>query len=166
MTRKLLPSFLFSMDMVPNVAAANNYVSLFNPSGSGKVVALASLFISSTLFTSSSIPNSLRGYRISTASGGSLVTNSTDIASIQGHLTGADSAVQIRTGNPTCTLGPALFNSPSPIQDKAAPVHDVDLPPTAPPFTLFPGQGVVLRSTAGIGASAYWNITIAWAEGP
>lgn len=158
---RTLPAYIFSMDSVPNAAAANNYLSIFNPVGSGKLISLPGVFISSTLFTSSSIPNSLRGYRISAASGGTLQADSA-VAKVQAIY--PDPVAEIRTLNPTCTIGAALFNSPSPIQDKAAPVHDVDLPPGAPPFILLPGEGVVVRSTLGIGASAYWNISIAWTE--
>jgi hypothetical protein len=158
---RVIPTYLFSMDAVANVALANNYVSLFNPVGSGRILSVPAIFISSTLFTSSSISASLRGYRITTATGGTLQADSA-IAKLQN--TYADPVAEVRTLNPSCTLGPALFNSPSPIQDKAAPVHDVDLPPQAPPLTLVPGEGAVIRSSAGIGASAFWNITMAWTE--
>ena len=158
---RTLPAYLFSMDKVTNQAGAYNYVSLFNPVGSGRIVSAAAIFISSTLLTSSSITDSLRGFRITTATGGTLQANS---ASAKVQASYPDPVVEIRTANPSVTLGAPIFNSPAPIADKVAPVHDVDLPPNAPPFVLVPGEGIVVRSAAGIGVGATWNITLTWTE--
>lgn len=155
------PAYVFSMDAVTNVATAYNYLSLFNPVGSGKVIIISGIFLSSTLLTSSSITASLRGWRTTAASGGTLQPDSA-VGKGQSHI--PDPAAQIRTGNPTVTLGAALFNSPSPIQDKAAPVHDVGVGSLVSPFTLVPGEGIVLRSESGIGVGATWNMSIVWAE--
>lgn len=163
MTRKVLPAYVFSMDKVQNQAGAYNYISLFNPAGSGKVVVISGIFLSTTLLTSSSITDSLRGWRTTAASGGTLQAAS---AIGKGQSQFPNASAQVRTGNPTVTLGAALFNSPSPIQDKAAPVHDVGVGSLASPFTLVPGEGIVLRSQAGIGVGATWNMSIVWAEGP
>ena len=155
------PAYIFSMDSVANVATANNYLSLFNPTGSGRVIIVGGFFISSSLLTSSSITASLRGWRISAASGGTLQADSA-VGKVQSRF--PDPIAQVRTENPTVTLGAALFNSPSPIQDKAAPVHDVALPSIGAVFTMVPGEGIVLRSESGIGVGATWNITAVWAE--
>lgn len=153
-----LGAYVYSADNITGVATANNYLSLFNPGG--VLLILSGVFISSTLLTSSSVTPSLRGWRTTAASGG---TNSS--AGIAKGQTRYPAAVGvIRTGNPTVTLGGALFNSPSPIQDKAAPVHDVGVGSLRSPFVLAPNEGVVIRSESGIGAGATWNLSVVWAE--
>jgi hypothetical protein len=161
MSAYIRPAYVFSMDAVTNEAAAYNYLSLFNPLGSGKALIVSGIFISSTLLTSSSITASLRGWRTTAASGGTLQPDSV-VGKAQSHF--PDPVAQVRTGNPTTTRTAALFNSPSPIQDKAAPVHDVGVGSLVSPFTLVPDEGIVLRSEAGIGTGATWNISIVWAE--
>lgn len=153
-----LGTYVYSQDKIVNVATANNYVSLFNPGG--VIVVVGGIFLSTTLFTSSSIADSLRGYRIIAASGG--VDRSADIAKGQTRYPTAVGVV--RTDNPTVTLGPALFNSPSPIQDKANWVHSVGISSLASPFVLAPNEGIVLRTLAGIGVGANWNISLVWNE--
>lgn len=153
-----LGAYVYSKDVMVNVATPNNYVSLFNPGGALLIV--TGVFLSNTLFTSSSIADSLRGYRTTTATGGT--DRSADIA--KGQTRYPTAAGVIRTDNPTVTLGPALFNSPSPIQDKANWVHSVGVGSLQSPFVLAPNEGLVVRSLAGIGVGANWNITFVWNE--
>lgn len=162
MTVRPSPSYVFSQDAVVNVATANNYMSLFNPVGSGKLILIGGIFISSTLLTSSSITASLRGWRTTAASGGTLQLDSA-ITKAQMQFPD-DIKAEVRTGNPTCTRTTPFFNSPAPITDKAAPVHVVTVPPGTAPFSVPPGNGIVLRTEAGIGVGATWNLSVAWAE--
>lgn len=161
MTVKPTPSFVFSMDKLTNQASAYNFISLFNPVGSGKLFLLGGIFISSTLLTSSSITDSMRGWRTTAASGGTLQADSV-VTKAQAQF--PDPAAEVRTGNPTVTLTTAFFNSPAPITDKAAPVHIVTVPPGTAPFSVTAGTGIVLRTEFGIGVGATWNLSIAWAE--
>lgn len=161
MTVRPTPSFVFSQDAVANVATAHNYISLFNPVGSGKLLLVGGIFISSTLLTSSSITSSLRGWRTTAASGGTLQLDS---VMTKAQMQFPDPVGEVRTGNPTVTLTTAFFNSPAPITDKAAPVHIVTVPPGTAPFSIPTGNGIVLRTEAGIGVGATWNLSIAWAE--
>ena len=163
MSTKRLPAYVYSVDKVTNQAGTYTYLSIFNPAASGKLLIVSGIFISSTLLTSSSITDSLRGFRITTCTGGTLV-GASSIGKGQSHF--PNPTAQIRTGNPTCTFGAALFNSPSPIQDKAAPVHDVGVGSLVSPFTLTPSEGIAIHSDAGIGTGATWNLSIVWAEGP
>ena len=161
MTVRPSPSYVFSQDAVTNVATAHNYISLFNPVGSGKLVLIGGIFISSTLLTSSSITSSMRGWRTTAASGGTLQADS---VTTKAQVQFPDPVAEVRTGNPSCTLTTAFFNSPAPITDKAAPVHVVTVPPGTAPFSMPPGNGIALRTEAGIGVGATWNLSIAWAE--
>jgi hypothetical protein len=162
-TVKALPSYVFSIDAVQNQAGAYVFLSLFNPAGSGRVILVGGIFISSTLLTSSSITSSMRGWRISTASAGTLQADSA-VTKVRGHF--PDPTAEVRTSDPTVTLGSAFFNSPAPIADKQAPVHEIENPPGLPPFTCAPGEGIALRTASGIGIGATWNLSVAWAEGP
>jgi hypothetical protein len=159
--RHIASGYIFSQAEIPIAALGYNYISLFNPVGSTKVASVAGIFVSHSLFTSSSVASPLRGWRISTASGGTLQALSA-IAKVQ--TTNPDPTCEVRTGDPTCTLGAAIFNSPPPIQDKANWLHEVALPSGILPFTIRPGEGIVLRTELGIGQSADWNLTIVWTE--
>lgn len=162
MTRKIFPSYLYSQDAVPGVVTTNVYVSLFNPVGSQKIGILSSVFLSSTLTNPSSIVTSMRGWRITSATGGTAVAN-TEFARLQTHW--PEATLQVRIGNPTVTLARALFNSPAPVSARSSSVHAVELPAGSPPVLLYPGEGFCLRSVSQ-STDAAWNITLAWAEGP
>lgn len=77
MTVSASPVYLYTLNEAAGVVAANNFLSVFNPSGSGKsVVALGALYASytagSTLATASLLTK-----RITAASAGTLVSAST-----------------------------------------------------------------------------------------
>lgn len=154
-------SYIFSLDKVPIVAAANNYLSLFNPAGSEKIILVNGVFISSTLTTPSSVTDPLRGWRITAASGG-VLQSAPGVAKTQSKL--PDPTAEVRTGNPTVTLGAPVFNSPAPIENRSSSVHVVGLGAAIDPFILAPGEGLVLRSEAGAATGGTWNLSIVWAE--
>lgn len=152
----------FSISAVPGVVAANNFISLFNPVGSGVNLMFNGAFIScsSTANNGAGVP--LRGLRITAASGGTLQTNSTAIAKFKS--SDATSVAEIRIGNPTVTLGAPIFNSPPAVgTNQTTPVHAMVPPPAAGPYTLVPGEGIVLRTESGL-TSQVWNMSIVWSE--
>lgn len=154
-------AYIYSLAEVQGVAAANNYLSLFNPSSNTKRVLIAGLFLSNTQTNPSAVTTPMRGWRVSTATGGTLVTDLATIAKVQ--TPDPDPTVEIRTGNPTVTLGAALFNSPPNLDSRSTNVHDVDLPPGFKPFMLLPGEGIAVRSDTQT-TTIFWNMTIVWAE--
>ena len=161
--RHIASGYIYSQAEIPIQAAGYNYISLFNPVGSNKVGVIAGIIVSHSLFTSSSVAAPLRGWRTTAASGGTLRTvAANEIAKVQTIY--PDPVCEIRTGNPTCTRTAPLFNSPPPIQDKANWLHEINLPTGLLPFTIRPGEGIVLRAESGIGQSADWNMTVVWAE--
>lgn len=162
MTRRELPTFLYSLAGVAGSAAAYNFVSLFNPANSGKALIPSGVFVSSTSASSSSVAAPLRGYRISAASGGTLQATSS-LVCMAGHLDGTFSVAEVRIDNPTCTIGSPIFSSPALQANNQVLIHDVELPTGTPPFTLNPGQGVVLRTISGT-ANITWNMTLVWSE--
>lgn len=153
--------YIYSLAAIPGVVAANNYLSLFNPSGNTKRFIVAGLFLSNTQTNPSAVVTPMRGWRTSAASGGTLVTDLTTIAKVQ--TPDPTPTAEIRTGNPTVTLGAALFNSPPQLEARTSNVHDVDLPVGFKPFTLLPGEGIALRAETQT-TSTFWNMTIVWAE--
>lgn len=158
-------SYVYSTGAVPGVVAANNFISVFNPLGSGKTVSLGAAYISSFCVAADLTPAPMNGFRITAASGGTLQTNSTAVAKFQ--TTMVDSICEVRTGNPTVTLGPQIFNANPVVAGGAnggsTPQNVAAAPAVFPPFTLAPGEGVVLRTASGLVATQ-WNMSIVWAE--
>ena len=154
--------YVFSADEVPSVVAATNYLSLFNPVGSGKNLYVGGAFVSCVAAGGSSITSPMRGFRITTATGGVLQAASATAKFISST---PDSVAEVRTGNPTVTLGAGIFNSPPAISAGAGgtPVHQVLIPPNSGPFLLAPGEGIVFRQAAG-DVDLRWNLSISWAE--
>lgn len=154
--------YVFSADEITGVAAATNYLSIFNPVGSGKTVIFAGAFISCVTAGGSSITAPMRGYRATAISGGVLQADSASAKFISAN---PDPVAEIRTGNPAATLDGALFNSPPPLSSTqgGTPVHAVPVPGGTGPFTLVEGEGIVLRQTTG-DTDLRWNLSIVWAE--
>lgn len=157
-------SYIYSRAEQTGAVAATNHMTIFNPASSGKTLALAGVFISSIVLADIGVATrSMRGYRITAASAGTLESAS-NIAKLQTSY--PDPVGQIRYGNVTATLGPALFNSPPVIgaSKTASPfVHAIPVPSTLGVFTLMEGEGIVLRTEAG-DVDTLWNLSFAWAE--
>lgn len=162
--RHIASGYIYSLAELPGVAAANNYITLFNPSSSTRTAILSGIFVSYSLTIGVSITTPLRGWRISAHSGGTSVDTSgsaNNVAKVQSIY--PDPLCEIRKDNPTVTLGAPLFNSPPPTQKDTNFVHEISLPSGLLPFTLRPGEGFALRTESSI-TDARWNLTIVWAE--
>lgn len=150
---------------VAGVVATNNFMSIFNPVASGRTIIIVGVFVSSTASGGTSITAPMRGFRVTTATGGTLATNSTDICKLQ--TSAPTAAVEIRIGNPTVTLGPPFFNSPPTISASvgSTAVHVITVPPSpaATTFTLAPGEGIVLQTLSG-DVDQRWNLGVVWSE--
>lgn len=160
----LTGAYVYSQAEIAGVAAANNYMSLTNPVGSGKTLVFAGAFISSFIVgDTGATVTSMRGYRATAVSGGTLQAAS----SIGKFQTSQPNPVgEIRVGNPTATLGTALFNSPPYIgaaKSSSPFVHQVPIPPQGGLFTLMPGESLVLRADVG-DVDTRWNLSLAWGE--
>jgi len=159
----ILGAYVYSVSVIPGVAAANNYISLFNPLLSGKTIVFTGAAISSAAAASAAGVEPMRAYRTTTATLGTLVVNATDVLRIQ--TTMPVSSAEIRTGNPTVTLGPAFFNVPCATDGLVDPttVSVILAPGGIGAFTLLPGEGLVLRAEAG-DVDLRWNMSLIWAE--
>jgi hypothetical protein len=155
--------YVFSNGSVPGVVAANNFLSLFNPIGSGTSIAWSGCFVSSAIGTgTSTVADPMRGYRITTASAGTLQPDSAVCKFVN---TYPNPLAEIRTGNPTCTLDGAIFNTPPAISATvgSTAVHSVGNPGGLGVFLLSEGEGIVLRTDVG-DTDMRWNLSVVWGE--
>lgn len=155
--------YVYSQETIPGVVAANNFVALNNPSGSGKVVVVAGVFISQVTTGAVTSTEALRGFLATGISGGTLQAASA-IGKVRSTM--PNPAAEIRTANPSATLGAAWFNSPT-LQATGAStgsfIHQVPATIPAGSITLLPGEGTVIRTASG-STNTLWNISIAWSE--
>lgn len=154
--------YVFSLQRQDSLVAGKNFITLLNPSGSGKILTLGAIF-ASYMATVASPAYPLRGYRTTNVpTGGTLHNQATEVCKLDSAL--PDSIAELRSGNPTTTLGAAFFNSPvGTVKDTVSSVHDVDAPVGFNPFILRPGEAVVVRQDVGA-VGHLWNLSILWRE--
>lgn len=154
--------YVFSLQRQDSLVAGKNFITLLNPSGSGKILTVGAIF-ASYMATVASPAYPLRGYRTTnTPTGGTLHNQATEVCKLDTAL--PDSIAVLRSNNPATTLGPAFFNSPvGTVKDTVSPVHDVDAPTGFNPFILRPGEAIVVRQDVGA-VGHLWNLSILWRE--
>ena len=155
--------YVFNLPDQPGVAAANNFLSIFNPVGSGKTIAILGGSISTYVASMSSTARiSCQALRSTAASGGTLQVNSTALCKFQTSFPA--SIAEVRTAGPTVTLGAAFLASPPPINPNTGDyVYQIQDTPGAGALMLVPGEGIVLRTTAG-DTHQTWNFNVVWGE--
>lgn len=147
---------------VPGVVAANNFMSIFNPVGSGKTIAFYQAEISSYATGASGTNTSMVATRISAASGGTQIT----AANINRFLTTWSNPVtEVRVGNPTTTTVGTPLNAWVPPLANGAGVGATAYTSTPPGegFVCLPGQGISFSTAAG-NVNQAWKINVIWAE--
>lgn len=154
--------YSFLLNDATGVVAANNYVSLFNPVGSGKNIITFSTSVSSYITGGGSTSkNSMIVSRITTATVGTLQAAS---AINKFSTSFANPVAEVRTGNPTVTLGAQVLAFPPPVTNDTAIVSERVVGSGATgPIVLAPGEGVVFGTAAG-DTDQNWNISFAWGE--
>lgn len=148
----------------PGTVAANNFLAVFNPAGNIKTVALLEVAITSYAIGSSSTPNSMSAYRITAASGGTQIA----AANVSKFATNeSNSTASVFVGNPTVTLlgaGIPLITVSPPFSTGAGNNNNgFATTPSGVEALVFPGEGLVIRTTAG-NTNQMWGIMLAWAE--
>lgn len=155
--------YVFSQASHAGTVAAHNHLSLTNPTGSGKVILLAGVFISQLTTGPVSATDPMRGWLATAVSGGTLESASA-IGKVRSTM--PNSVGEIRTNGMSATLGAAWFNSPT-LQATGAStssfIHQVPATIPAGSITLLPGESTVLRTESGSTATL-WNLSIAWSE--
>lgn len=157
-------AYNFSLPDSAGVVAANNYLTIVNPAASGRTIILTALFVSTYVTSGASTTrSSLQGTLCGVATGGTSVAASAIAKLSSAYPT---PIADVRTGNPTVTLGANVFNSPPPINATTSQyVHSVGAggSPASGPLILAPGEGFCVHSAAG-NTSQTWNISVVWGE--
>jgi hypothetical protein len=155
--------YVFSRAQHAGMVAAHNHLSLTNPTGSGKTILLAGVFISQVTIGSVSVTDALRGWLATSVSGGTL-QDASAIGKVRSTM--VTPVGQIRVSGMSATLGAAWFNSPT-LQATGAStssfIHQVPATIPAGSITLLPGESTVLRTESG-STNTLWNLSIAWSE--
>ena len=148
----------------PGTTTSNNYISVLNPSGSGKL-AIALGFIATNYATGTVTgAQSMKVFRTSAHSGG------TDIAaaSVNRFLSAFPNPVaQVKVGNPTVTTtnGTNPMLGIAPALGGGAQAPETVAPTPGASFTFLPGEGIVFQVSAG-STNQLWNMQYIWAERP
>lgn len=146
----------------PGVALSNNYLSVFNPVGSGKIAIALGFSASSYSLNTITTPSSLRAFRTSAASGGTQTT----AANINRFATAFPNPVcEVRTGNPTTTNtngSNPMIGIPM-VVGNGAQNGQVVAPTPGASFVFLPGEGIVFNTPTG-DTDVRWDLQYIWAE--
>lgn len=146
------------------VVASNNFMSIFNPVTSNRLVVFFQAEISSYATGVSASTASLTATRITAASDGSLISG----ANINRFVTSdPNPQAETRVGNPTVTTVGLPLNGWIPPISSGAGVGSTAYTSTPPGagFVCAPGQGIVFNTAAG-NVNQVWKILSIWAEIP
>jgi hypothetical protein len=165
LTHTVPENYLFYFHTIfdtPGVVAANTFMSVLNPVGSGKNVIFFQAEIASYSVGVTATANSLTANRISAASGGTLIT----AGNVNRFVTAwANPVAVVRVNNPTVTtVGLPLNAWVPPITDKAgAGATAYTSTPPGAGFVCLPGEGISFSTAAG-DVDQVWKINVIWAE--
>lgn len=148
---------------IPGVVAANNFMTVYNPPGSGKVMFALQLNVSSYSVGATSVANSLEAFRITSAPTGGTLVAASSVARF--NTLHPDPASVVRIGNPSATpSGELLVGFPPIISVGTGESASSSFsPPGGASFFSLPGQGLVFRTEAG-DVDQRWNIDFVWGE--
>lgn len=155
--------YSFTLVDQAGVAAANNFLCLFNPSGSNDTLVVLSAFVNQYSVAAAATKNSLRATRVTTCTVGTLQA----AAAINKYSTSfANASAEVRTGNPTVTAAAEILAWPPNEAITAAGTTAAGFWDWTPVerFTLVPGEGIVFRQTIAGDVDQTYNIRIAWGE--
>lgn len=141
---------------------SNNFLSVFNPSGSGKIAIALGFICSSYSLNSITTPSSLVAYRTSAHSGGTQQS----AATINRFATAfANPASEVRFGNPSATLtnGTNPMIGIPPVVGTGAQNGQTVAPTPGASFVFLPGEGIVFNVPTG-DVDQRWDLQYIWAE--
>jgi len=154
-------SYHFAIIDAPDVVAANNFISLFNPAASGKNYVFLEAHIGTYAVSNTTNASSMAMYRVSAASGGTLAT-----AIARYDTSKIVSTAEIRTGNPTVTRTtgvPAMPITPAVATGAGGNASTTLQVTPGTNYLLRPGEGRVFGTASG-DTNQRWNIDLIWAE--
>lgn len=159
--------YAFTLTREPGQTASTyNFLSLFNPSGSGMSFFVEHAQMANYAVGGAAVPTPFLLSRVTAASGGTLASSSTICKFRTSDLAPTG---QIRTGNPSVTLGAALWNFTPPYQQStpgalSATVQEISFPGIWDRITLAAGEGMVFHQTDVGDTDQRMNMIIAWSE--
>lgn len=146
----------------PGTAAAKNYLSHFNPVGSGKTHSPLGFVLDSHCTAATNVNDSMTIFRITAASAGTQYAANTIT---KFNPADPDTTAEIRVSNPTVTttgrvligIGPAIFPGGGGTQPSF-------VTPAGGAFPIIPaGTGIVFGTAAG-DTDQRWNLQYTWME--
>lgn len=162
MTTRPVLFFFHSVVDALGAAGTTTYLSVFNPPSSGRVMGslLTDYQCYSTALTDTAA--SLTIWRISAASGGTLLSSSYVNRFDTLH---PDPVCEVRTGNPAITVtgAPLRGFAPAITGPLGGVVSSATVPPMGTSFLCRPGEGLAFRTGDG-DSHVRWNITYVWSE--
>jgi hypothetical protein len=158
------PIYFHGIRDAPGVVAANNFLSIFNPVSSVKVLVFLQADISVYAVGGAGGSESLAAYRITAASGGTQITPA---AVNRFNTLHGNPAAEVRVGNPSVTTDATFVHSlgswqpPQTTGIGGAVSATVQAPGDG--FICLPGQGVVFNTVSG-DVDQRWKILSVWLE--
>lgn len=156
-------TYIFSIADVLGSVAAQTFMTLFNPIGSGKALIVGAAFVSTAAAAGTPVTTPMRIHRISAAPTGGVLAGVSSIFKF--NTSNPNAVAELRSGNPSVVLGAPASNTPPPVTTGAGGgqfVHEID-PPPGTSVILQEGEGLALHTSLG-DAAQRWNISLAWAE--
>jgi len=155
--------YFHSLTEISGVLAANNFISIFNPSASGKTLVFYQATVDAYATGAATVTTNMKVFRTTAASAGTLIAASTVN---RFNTADANPVAEVRVGNPTTTnVGTALIGFIPAITTVGAgtgPTGNATVPSGAG-FVCRPGEGIVYNTAAG-DVDQLWNINVTWAE--
>jgi len=141
---------------------SNNFISILNPTGSGKVAIALGFICSSYSLNSITTPSSMVAFRTSAHSGGTDITAANVNRFFSGH---PNPVSQVKIGNPstTNTNGSNPMIGIPPVVGNGAQNGQTVAPTPGASFTFLPGEGIVFNVPTG-DTDQRWDMQYIWAE--
>lgn len=162
MSRYKRPAYRYVLS-ANGVVAANNFLTLTNPANSGAVVAFAldALHVRCGSVGPVTLQPPMIVSRATGVSGGTLVNSATSVTRYR--TASPAPAAELRTGNPTATVGTPFVLVHSIESTGAATPVGVEFNVTLDDVELAEGESLVFRTSAG-DVDQRWIIGFTWKE--
>jgi hypothetical protein len=141
---------------------SNNFLSVLNPTGSGKIAIALGFMCSSYSLNTITTPSSLVAFRTSAHSAGTDIT----AANVNRFVTSfANPVAQVKVGNPgtTNTNGTNPMIGIPPVVGNGAQNGQTVTPTPGASFVFLPGEGIVFNVPTG-DTDQRWDLQYIWAE--
>jgi len=161
-TVKPLPVYFHAVVKAPGVSGLpNEFLSVFNPSASGRAVIALGFICQSYSINSATSTEPLQVFRTTAASGGSLTAAGNVNRFDPLH---PDPVAQVRTSNPTVTKSGLVMLGIAPVISVGTGSNGQTVAPTpGASFIIYPGTGITFGTADG-DADQIWNLQFIWGE--